>query len=84
MTPLTSLMILFEIVASTSYGMRAQSAVMKSCDSTARIATTDSYVLPSPMTPTVCTGSSTANTCAVFWYRPLETISSRRISSCVA
>jgi hypothetical protein len=38
--PRTSLMIRLEIVASTSYGTRAQSAVMKSWLSTARRATT--------------------------------------------
>ena len=40
LTPRTSLMIRLLIVASTSNGIRAQSAVMKSCDSTARIAQT--------------------------------------------
>jgi len=41
-TPSTSLMMRLLIVASTSYGIRAQSAVMKSCVSTARTATTES------------------------------------------
>jgi hypothetical protein len=40
LTPLTSLMIRLLIVASTSYGRRAQSAVMKSWLSTARMAIT--------------------------------------------
>src|SRR5690606_22699670 len=39
-TPATSLMMRVEICASTAYGIRAQSAVMKSCVSTARMATT--------------------------------------------
>ncbi len=55
-------MIRLLIVASVWNGIRAQSAVMKSCVSTARTATAFSYVRPSPMTPTLCTGSRTAKT----------------------
>ena len=47
--------------ASRSWGNRDQSAVMKSSVSTARSAMTLSYVRASPITPTACTGSSTAN-----------------------
>ena len=52
-----------EIRCSTSWGMRYQSAVIKSSVVTARMTTVLSYVRASPMTPTDWTGSSTANAC---------------------
>src|SRR3954470_23756413 len=58
--PWTSLTIRDEMVASRSCGRRAQSAVMPSRLSTARMAMVDSYVRASPITPTLCTGSNTA------------------------
>src|ERR1700730_14179953 len=62
-TPGTSLTIRVDIRCSVSYGNRAQSAVMPSSLVTARIATILSYVRPSPITPTLCTGVSTAKYC---------------------
>src|SRR3954471_13020642 len=64
-TPRTSLIIRLLISARILNGIRAQSAVMKSWLSTARIAITESYDRASPITPTVPIGSNTANTCAV-------------------
>src|SRR6185436_7057886 len=61
--PLTSLTMRDEIDASSSCGSRAQSAVIPSLLSTARIATVYSYVRSSPITPTLCTGRRTANAC---------------------
>ena len=49
--------------ARTSWGRRAQSAVMPSTLVTARRASTFSYVLKSPWLPTALTGRSTANAC---------------------
>ena len=63
-------MIRVEIVASSVVGQVAQSAVMKSSVLTARTAITSSYVRASPITPTLCTGSSTAKTWAVSRYKP--------------
>ena len=54
---------------------------MKSSVSTARTATASSYVRASPITPTLCTGSSTAKTCDVWRYRPAALISSTTIAS---
>src|SRR5262245_49306071 len=51
--PRTSFTMRDEMLASTEYGSRAQSAVMPSLLSTARIATVYSYVRSSPMTPTL-------------------------------
>src|SRR3954452_21287967 len=80
-TPDTRLMIRVEIRASSSYGRCDQSAVMKSSVCTARIATAFSYVLPSPMTPTDCTGRSTAKACDVFLYQPDPFSSSSTIAA---
>src|SRR5437868_4102284 len=60
-TPFTSLMIRVEMRASRSYGKCVQSAVIKSSVVTQRTARALSYVRASPITPTDCTGSSTAN-----------------------
>src|SRR5579862_5425346 len=68
--PRTELTMRLEITASRSCGRRAQSAVMPSRLSTARIATVNSYVRSSPMTPTLCTGRSTANDCHSRRYHP--------------
>src|SRR6185312_4726531 len=62
-TPSTSLMMRLEMWASTSGGNGNQSAVMPSELVTARSATTLSYVRASPITPTLRTGSKTANAC---------------------
>src|SRR5207237_3861610 len=62
-TPLTSLTMRLLIRASTSYGTRAQSAVIASSLVTTRTATTLAYVRKSPITPTVSSGVSTANDC---------------------
>ena len=70
-----------EIVASRSCGSRAQSAVMPSRLSTARIATVYWYVRSSPITPTLCTGSSTANDCQRRRYHPALRISSATMAS---
>src|SRR5581483_5922245 len=51
--PLTSLTMREEIVARRSCGRRAQSAVMPSRLSTARMAMVNSYVRSSPITPTL-------------------------------
>src|SRR5262249_9121970 len=80
-TPRTLLMIRVETWASRSYGSRDQSAVMKSSVCTARMAMTFSYVRPSPMTPTDCTGSSTANACDVCRYQPAAFSSSSRMAA---
>src|SRR5207253_7697495 len=63
LTPFTSLTIRLLIRASTSYGTRAQSAVIASSLVTTRTATTLAYVRKSPITPTVSSGVSTANDC---------------------
>src|ERR1700739_4566985 len=65
-TPGTSFTILVDILSSTSPGSLTQSAVIASSDSTTRPATVNPYVLPSPITPTLLTGSSTANACHTF------------------
>ena len=54
-------MILFEILARNSYGKWHQSAVIPSVEVTAREPHTYSYERASPITPTVLTGSKTAN-----------------------
>ena len=58
-------MIRVEMRASRSCGRWVQSAVMKSSVVTQRTAIASSYVRASPITPTICTGSSTANACDV-------------------
>src|SRR5712691_8317042 len=68
--PFTSFTMRDEMRASRSCGRRAQSAVMPSRLSTARIAAVYSYVRSSPITPTLCTGSSTAKLCQSFVYQP--------------
>src|SRR5207253_7169042 len=62
-TPLTSFTMRLLIRARTSYGTRAQSAVIASSLVTTRTATTLAYVRKSPITPTVSSGVSTANDC---------------------
>src|SRR5687767_14896760 len=79
--PLTSLTMREDIDASRSCGNRAQSAVMPSRLSTARMATVYSYVRASPITPTLCTGSSTAKLCQSRSYQPARRISSATILS---
>src|SRR5687767_1316600 len=79
--PLTSLTMREDIDASRSCGRRAQSAVIPSRLSTARMATVYSYVRSSPITPTLCTGSRTANDCHTFRYQPARRISSTTIAS---
>src|SRR5262249_10565488 len=64
-TPGTSLIIRLEMRSSTSYGSRAQSAVMASSDVTARKTIGYSYVRSSPITPTVRTAGSTAKLCQI-------------------
>ena len=59
--PLTSLIILLDTRPKKSYGRCAQCAVMKSMVSTARRETTQSYLRPSPITPTERTGRNTVN-----------------------
>src|SRR5947199_1105218 len=81
LTPETQLIIRVEILASNSYGKCDQSAVMKSSVCTARKAMTFSYVRPSPMTPTDCTGNKTANACDVLPYQPESFNSSSSIAS---
>src|SRR5919201_3433036 len=80
-TPGISLMIRDEIASSTSYGSRAQSAVIASSDVTARITTGYAYVRSSPWTPTERIAGSTANDCHRSRYRPARLISSCRIES---
>src|SRR5712691_3994174 len=63
LTPFTSFTIRLLMRASTSYGTRAQSAVIASSLVTTRTATTLAYVRKSPITPTVSSGVSTANDC---------------------
>src|SRR5438270_674764 len=70
-----------EIRASSSCGRRAQSAVIPSRLSTARIATVYSYVRSSPITPTLCTGSSTAKLCHSRTYQPSRRTSADTIAS---
>ena len=74
-------MIRVEMRASRSYGRWLQSAVMKSSVLTQRTARALSYVRASPITPTLCTGSSTAKACDVARYRPAALISSTTIAS---
>src|SRR6202008_2363630 len=62
-TPGTSFTIRVDIRSSTSPGSLPQSAVIASSDCTTLTATVNPYVLPSPITPTLRTGSSTANAC---------------------
>src|SRR4029077_11027993 len=88
-TPGTSFTILVDIRSSTSPGSLTQSAVMASSDSTTRTATVNPYVRPSPITPTLRTGSNTANACQTFSYNPAFRISStttasasRKVSKC--
>jgi hypothetical protein len=64
--PRTSLTIRDEIARNTSYGSAAQSAVMPSSLSTARIAHVYAYVRWSPITPTDFTGNKTAKLCHTF------------------
>src|SRR5204862_2557670 len=74
--PFTSFTIRDDIVASRSCGRRAQSAVIPSLLSTARIAIVYSYVRASPITPTLWIGSSTANDCHSRRYQPARFTSS--------
>ncbi len=62
-TPFTSLTILVAILCRSAGGSFAQSAVIPSSDSTARIAMVEAYVRASPITPTLETGSKTAKAC---------------------
>src|ERR1700756_1143841 len=80
-TPFTSFTIRVDILSSTSPGNLTQSAVIASSDCTTRTATVNPYVLPSPITPTLRTGSSTANACHTFSYNPARRISSTTIAS---
>src|SRR6266851_1206271 len=79
--PRTSLTMRDEIRARSSCGSRAQSAVMPSRLSTARIATVYSYVRSSPITPTLCTGRSTAKLCHNRSYQPSRRTSCDTIAS---
>src|SRR6266699_2510432 len=79
--PRTSLTMRDEMRASSSCGRRAQSAVMPSRLSTARIAAVYSYVRSSPITPTLCTGSSTAKLCHSRAYHPSRFTSSETMAS---
>ena len=67
--------------SSTSYGRRAQSAVIASSDVTARMMIGYAYVRSSPITPTVRTAGSTAKLCQISRYRPARWISSTTIAS---
>src|SRR5205823_2916694 len=70
-----------EILPKTSCGKRAQSAVIPSILVTALTATTRSYVLKSPITPTVDTGKSTGKACHTLPYRLASFNSSSTIRS---
>ena len=52
-----------EIASSTSYGIRAQSAVIASSEVTARMTIGYAYVRSSPCTPTERIAGSTAKLC---------------------
>src|SRR5439155_5669625 len=80
-TPRTSLAMRLETRASSEAGRRVQSAVMPSELFTARSAITRSYDRSSPFTPTVRTGSSTANACQVLSYHLARRSSSMKIAS---
>src|SRR3990170_6563513 len=81
LTPFTSFIILEDTRRSTPSGRLAQSAVIPSTLVTALTATVFSYVLSSPITPTVLTGRSTANACHSLVYKPAFFISSSTIAS---
>lgn len=71
-----------EIVASTSYGTRDQSAVIASSELTGRSTIGMPYVRSSPCTPTECTSaSSTTGHCQMSRSRPAFDSSSRAIAS---
>src|SRR5690606_19153224 len=70
--PRTLLIISLETLAKKSYGKCAQSAVMPSTEVTARNATVNSYVLSSPITPTLCTGSRMVPACHTLLYSPVS------------
>src|ERR1700722_3823184 len=80
-TPGTSFTIRVDIRSSTSPGSLTQSAVIASSLCTTRTATVSPYVRPSPITPTLRTGSSTANACHTFSYSPARRISSTTTAS---
>lgn len=81
MTPLTSSTILKAIRSSRSQGSFEKFAVIASSLSTALTTTEYWYVLWSPMTPTVLTGSIAANACQSFLSSPAFLISSLTIAS---
>ena len=79
--PLTSLMMRSVIFCSSGYGISATSTVIASTEVTARIAMRLSYVLPSPMAPTVRTLGNTVKYCQIESAKPACAISSRRMAS---
>src|SRR4030042_3765954 len=80
-TPSTSFTILVLILSKTLAGSLTQSAVMASVLPTALIIIGYSYVLSSPITPTLLMLGSTAKDCQIFLYNPALFISSTTISS---
>ena len=79
--PFTSLMMRLDTRPRKSYGRCAQCAVMKSMVSTARRETTQSYLRPSPITPTERTGRNTVNAWLTLLYRSALCSSSMKIAS---
>jgi hypothetical protein len=69
--PRTWLMIRFDTLPSNACSRRAHCAVMKPSVCTARMPTIQSYVRPSPITPTNLVGRDTANAWLVALYRTL-------------
>ncbi len=69
LTPFTLFIISFDTFCKNLYGKSTQSAVIPSVLSTARNATTFSYVRSSPMTPTEFTGNKIAPACHTLSYK---------------
>ncbi len=79
--PFTSLIMRLETRPRKSYGRCAQCAVIKSMVSTARRETTQSYLRPSPITPTERTGRKTVNAWLTLSYRSALRSSSIKMAS---